>query len=488
MKKKWVSIRFMITRFSSLVTKRQASLLLRASGIIFIAVAAARCQPTRNDARTINWKEGQGPLPSLYQEKEFAADKTLMSQNEIIEHRPQTWGPARVRNGYAKLIKSSTGKPIEGRAYFYDLAQNPSDESLSNFKYLEKLDKNKFLFVQNAIKLGLIDKENEIVGTPELVITSYAGRHIPSYAVDVLDKKTSQVERYYFNTLYRLFEKEKLSNDFEATGWIYTLKNNLEIEEVLFQNLILGKTLQSQTIRVDTDFSDKATIRNAPWRFDTEDPRFDQVQVFYFIQKGLDFFAKALEFTLPLSIEVQTSYGYPESKNAAFTYQNQIRLGRGDNIIYKGLAQDPSVVLHELSHILVTSLAQLPSQNEGGSLNEAFADFFAASYLNDPIMGKKSFVQGPYKRNLTDLVTYTEKNNGLYHDSLIVSGTLWSIRQELGADIGQKFGLKILSRLTPQSNLIDFATTTKDLAKQDLNDGQYQIVLNQLRKHQWPIE
>jgi len=49
--------------------------------------------------------------------------------------------------------------------------------------------------------------------------------------------------------------------------------------------------------------------------------------------------------------------------------------------------RDPSVVFHEVAHAYVDELAGLPSQGEGGALNEGFADFFAAAIADNPAIG-----------------------------------------------------------------------------------------------------
>jgi Zn-dependent metalloprotease len=120
--------------------------------------------------------------------------------------------------------------------------------------------------------------------------------------------------------------------------------------------------------------------------------------------------------------------------------------------------RDPSVVTHEVAHAVIEQVSHLSTEGEGGSLNEAFADYFAASILDNPKMGEVSYVEGPYRRDIDNDATLAGRNGGLYHDSLIVSGTLWALRQALGTDAGQAVAFKTLSRLNADSNLVDFKT------------------------------
>lgn len=449
-------------------------------GLLLIAVA---CQSPKTENKTVSWREGTSPLPEIFSSKAFQEKTTVWVDGELIEQSEQKIGPAKVRDGFRKLILSGAGKAKAGSLQAISVDQDTSELAPEN---LDKLQQNRFIFQQQIKSRKILSEDSETLGEPQLTVHQQAGRVIVTYAIDVLNKKLWNIERYYFTPDFKLVSQEKLSTDFEASGWIYTMANANLVEEVLFQNLTLSPALQSQNIKVATDAQNSATIRNAPWKFPVEDPRFDQVQVFYFLQNGLDFFAHQLDFTIPTLIQVQTSLGFPQQTNAAFTYQNQIRLGRGDDVTYSGLARDPTVVLHELSHIVVNAIARLPSQGEGGSLNEAFSDFFAAAALNNPKMGEKSFVAGPYKRNLADVIPYSAKNQGLYHDSQIVSGTLWSLRQSLPAGLGQRLALRTLTRLNPNSVLADFPTALKEAADELLNADQ-KIQMHQiLDQFEWP--
>ncbi len=118
--------------------------------------------------------------------------------------------------------------------------------------------------------------------------------------------------------------------------------------------------------------------------------------------------------------------------------------------------RDPSVVTHEVAHAVIEQVSHLSTEGEGGSLNEAFADYFAASILENPKMGEVSYVEGPFRRDIDNDATLPGRNGGLYHDSLIVSGTLWSLRQALGPAEGQAVAFKTLARLNADSNLMDF--------------------------------
>jgi Zn-dependent metalloprotease len=178
--------------------------------------------------------------------------------------------------------------------------------------------------------------------------------------------------------------------------------------------------------------------------------------------------------------------GYPEKTNGAFAHGNKIWLGRGDDKEFKLLAQDPSVVLHELGHVIINQLSRLPTQGEGGSLNEGFADYLAATQIESSKIGSAAYLPAPFMRNLDNAVLFTQKTGGLYHDSLIVSGTLWTLRTKLGAKVVDQLAIKTLTRLGPSKQLSDFSYAITLAAENRLNAEQLVILKDVLKARQWP--
>jgi Zn-dependent metalloprotease len=136
----------------------------------------------------------------------------------------------------------------------------------------------------------------------------------------------------------------------------------------------------------------------------------------------------------------------------------------GDGRIYRDLMRDPSVVMHEVSHAVIEQVTHLSTEGEGGSINEAFADYFAASITGNPRMGEVSFVDGPYRRNLENDAAWGSRNGGLYHDSLIVSGLLWELRRALGPEAALAFAVRVMGRLNADSDLADLKSQLSEAA------------------------
>ena len=454
-------------------------------GSLLLLLSLFGCQSPKSDTKTTTWtKDSKTSPPAIFNSEQFVkTERSVWVAGELVHFSNQQWGPARVEGGSLQLIENTKGQLQYGKA---KTEISPDSPTLPAVDKLEVLHQNRFVFLENLKKRNLSYQHLEFVSEPTVTLFARGGRTMVAYSVDFLSPKSQTVERIWVSPQGVLLRQEPVSSDFDVSAWIFTLQNHEMLQEVLLKNLIQGPGLSGNTHDVVSLSPLNASTDSAPWHFALDDPRFDQVQAFYYINQGLAFFARELDFRLPVKVDVQTSIGYPDKTNAAFTYQNQIRFGTGDGVVYGPLTRDPSIVIHELGHILTNVLAHLSTQGEGGSLNEAFADFFAASSLNSPKMGSVAYLPAPYKRNLEDVILFSDRNQGLYHDSQIVSGTLWEIRERFGANKAQQLALKTLIRLGPSQHLEEFVPAIKDAAKALLSPEEASMVSDVLRKRNWP--
>lgn len=455
--------------------------------LIFIALftASLGCQEKKSGpSTTLEWSEGSShPIPTLFSNSQFSSDqRPLLVLGEYIQTTPQLWGHAIVEGGQRHLVRSHKGDIVYGRL---DYQSSPDEASQADLEELETLHKNRAAFLVKAREENFQIRHSQLLSEVQVRLIKSAGRLIPVYSLDLLKMDKTGVERWSLKPNGRILNRETLSTGFDHTGYVYDSRQMTRVQEVIFRDLLSSKFLESDSQRVKTQAPQGVNVLEGPFQFQLEDPKFYQAQTFYFVQQALNYFEFDLGFRLPVRVEVETSMGYPQKTNAAFTYNNQIRLGDGDSQIYSNIPNDPTIVIHEVSHILNNLIARLPTQGEGGSLNEAFADFFTASYLGSPLLGQYSFKQGA-RRNLEDVILFTSKNGSLYGDSQIVSGTLWQIRKELGPDLAQKLALRTLTRLGPSQALADFSNAIS-LASQDLlTEPQRQKVDAILKGRQWP--
>ena len=188
---------------------------------------------------------------------------------------------------------------------------------------------------------------------------------------------------------------------------------------------------------------------------------------------------------LPFQVNVVTHVGFPNKTNAAYYYHGEVRLGEGDDQVFSRILYDQSIVTHEFGHAIIDSLAGLPFEGEGGSINEGFADFLACSHLGSPYLGEVAYKKGPYKRTVDNTLKLSESNGGLYHDSGIVSGTLWEIRAAVGNDSGVTFAHKVLVKLTPSSTLKDLGPKFTEAATATFQGEALTKANDVLKKRGW---
>jgi len=257
------------------------------------------------------------------------------------------------------------------------------------------------------------------------------------------------------------------------------------LTEVELTQVLKGITLNSKKINVYSSSGENVSIGSNPLHFDVGDPRFNQVQAFFILQKANDWFEKNLGWTWAGQLAVETEIGYPDQTNAMFYYQNKIRLGKGDGVLYKNIPQDPSIVVHEGVHSIVDRIARLPFQGEGGSLNEAYSDFIAAAYLDRPQIGDAAYLKGQFKRDISIPKSWSERSGGLYGDSLIVSSFFWELTQEIGKDSTLKLAIHTLRKLFPDETLDRFKEKLLASSRQTLNKEELTKFESLLKTRGW---
>jgi hypothetical protein len=228
------------------------------------------------------------------------------------------------------------------------------------------------------------------------------------------------------------------------------------LQKVWLSNLNDNRTLVSPDIRVLTQSNVIAIADNAQFVFPVEDRRFEQVQVYFYLSKVLSWVKDRWKMDLPFILEAETSIGYPEKTNTAFYYQHRIRLGDGDDVVFSRIALDPSIVSHEGFHAVIDAVAKLPFEGEGGSVNEAYADYLTAAMTGNPNLGETSYKKAPYKRSVKNDFHFPDRNGGLYHDAGIVSGLWWSIQEAIGKEMALNLAWQVLLRLNPDTDFKSF--------------------------------
>lgn len=257
------------------------------------------------------------------------------------------------------------------------------------------------------------------------------------------------------------------------------------IEEVKLFDLLKGENLVSKALKVGTATEFKVEVSGQPLQYVISDGRFDQVQTFFIAQRAFDWFSTKMNIQVQQPLDMQVHMGFPGKTNTAFYYNGKIRLGAGDDEVYTKIPWDSSLVSHEVSHYIIDLLARLPNEGEGGSLNEAYADYFSSMINLNPKLGEASYLKAPFRRRIDVVKKRQEKNGSLYGDSLIVSSLMWEVTQIFGEKKGIEMSLQTLRGLTPGSQFDDFKKEYEKASLQVLNEGEILKFNSVLRERGW---
>ncbi|MGM0575000.1 MAG: M36 family metallopeptidase [Myxococcota bacterium] len=121
-------------------------------------------------------------------------------------------------------------------------------------------------------------------------------------------------------------------------------------------------------------------------------------------------------------------------------------------------AYDASVIYHEYTHAMIgtTRLTGVLADTWGldslpGAMNEGFADYFATSMKDHPVVGAYglSFAGEHMVRDLTNERTCPDDLFGEIHvDGKIIGSAMWALREQLGRDVTDGMILRALQSFT----------------------------------------
>jgi Zn-dependent metalloprotease len=396
-----------------------------------------------------------------------------------IEHWRTMIGGFPVEGSWIKVLRDSSGAPklIEG-----DVPTDPLSEI--DTKKAQQLVSQKEKVLSLAWQMYPELREAKKIFPSQIVLKSSLTGYEPFVELSYLLHNESDVVQAQISQKGRIIERRSLTNHL-ITGSAQVFPGSpfrTPLAEVILSNLVGDGTLTSSLLKVESEGGSRAFNLDHQFRFQPDESAFDEVQAYYFVEQALVWLKSQYSLSLPFQLKVKVHVGGVVPSNAAFYFSGNIYLGDGDNVIYKKIPQDPSIVIHEVGHSIVQILAGLPNDKEGGSLNEGFADFIAALFLDSPRMAEYSYLKAPFRRNLENSLNYkTDAKGSLYHDSTIVSGTLWEIRQFLGKELTGRLALQCLGRLGAGSLLKDFPAAlqgaVEDISLDDKSAGQIKAVL-----------
>lgn len=185
-------------------------------------------------------------------------------------------------------------------------------------------------------------------------------------------------------------------------------------------------------VQNEDHFPSRSSVGRHVWP--PENTHFDEVMAYYHINSAHDFYkGLGADEVVDKPINVAVHYGDDLDNAYYMPWAGFIVFGDGER--YHPLSREDSVIRHEYAHAVVDRIKPMRGGN-GAALNEAQADFFAATQTDDPKIGEYvvSKMNRPHMRLLENTAHYPEDiKNEPHDDSLIWSGALWDLRKRCGA-------------------------------------------------------
>lgn len=444
---------------------------------MILSFTLVSCSKPESSIKT-QWRQGDDVRSLSYLNQiTTPVPETITVLDENIEFSPQTYGGLQIENTFVKKINSVDGAILAVDSVHREDFKNLKKINTSSVKAVAKTKNNilknyPFLEPEDLKNLKpTIDESNRVVWN-----LSYFDKSGQPYLMK-LDKNLKLISRNPVG-----------ANLFSASAVVFPSGPKFStLKEVTLKDLSFSPPLSNPLFTITSAITEKFDESQTLLQFAPEDPRFDQVQVYYYVAQAMDWIKNTLKIDLKSPLDIQVHVGFPEKTNAAFYYQGKIRLGAGDDAVYSRMPQDPTIVSHEVFHSLIESVSRLPFEGEGGSLNEAFADFFTSQLLKKAPLGDSSFLQGPFKRSVDNSKKWTDKSGALYGDSLIISGLLWELSQKIGEDKILKVALRTLARLNPTSQFTDFNRECRAALKEFLDEDEFTQAQNILAQRGFPL-
>jgi hypothetical protein len=175
-----------------------------------------------------------------------------------------------------------------------------------------------------------------------------------------------------------------------------------------------------------------------------------ELTLFWHLNDVHDFFNNLIGQDL-MNYQVQANFNYVDNDTCKVGTRNAFYQPDDGNMYFcpSDLTKESDVMYHEYTHGVIDHIPNyaLDLPGQPAAMNEGLADYFAAAKNNDPQINGIT-------RNLTTVVRYDEKCNNdtcdpnacgnnkywtgssdggcAHHNSLVVSGALWDLRQNRG--------------------------------------------------------
>ncbi len=274
---------------------------------------------------------------------------------------------------------------------------------------------------------------------------------------------------------------------------------NMPGEELQFMGFTVGNLCQeiSTTTVQDGDYLHIMP----PAQYGDPNDTFAEVQMYYHVNAIHDYLHDELGvMTLPPSLPaipnlqlylnaqaaafLGAQEGWQPFDNAAFLFPEsfaQVGLPPRDSgaiVFGQGrlvdFAYDASVIRHEYIHSLIGNMRlngvlvdRWGLNNTPGALNEALADYFAASMQENPVVGRYGLAAfgAAFARDLSERKTCPDHlTTAIHDDGRIIGSMLWEVRAQLGKEQADELIMRALLSATQRTEFKLFGESLVDEA------------------------
>ncbi len=274
---------------------------------------------------------------------------------------------------------------------------------------------------------------------------------------------------------------DNLATYVEGEGRVYPsnpIRSNPKVLPLARLNALTA--LDGRNTRVKNEDVEDASEEDGRYLYEPEDTHFDEVMIYYHVDKVAHFVRDTLGYDKMERISAIVHYG-TDYDNAFYSpWTGGLAFGDGKRL--NDLAREAAVAYHEYTHAVTGKIVYMAYSGESGAINEGLSDYFGCTLTDDPDMGEWAVAKmnRPYMRRLVGEVHYPEDvQNEVHRDSIIFSRPAWTLRNEIGREKADKLVHQMRFYLSYRST---FSDALRGLLKADdiLYEGAHKETIRRI--------
>jgi len=386
------------------------------------------------------------------------------------------------RATHVVFTQNYRGIPVEGSVYAVHMTKDNKVYLASGdyFDNIEVTNTKPTINLDEAINTAKNDLGKSLVlresASGNLVILPYGAIFLLTWKVTIpADDPMGEWVYFISATDGTILTGYDSADSEEAVGSVYDRHPDKGpvVDQVLTNLVSPVYYLDGDHIHVNNDDGGEAIYKLITmFKYSASNTHFDEVMTYYHADRFQSVYLDNIGYpylnfpNLRVKVEATVHYGTNLNYAGAFS-PNILRFGDGDGVSRNDYAKEDDVIYHEYMHLVTEYItdsgldASWVYYNETDAMDEAFSDYFGASFAGSPLMGEyvkigqgslrniyNSYTMSDWDGQSPDKWSYSDHHNG----SQIFSGALWDLHQQLGqniADIIAFEGLSNLDQATP---------------------------------------